>query len=189
MIAKIVEKLLLVRNAKRLKKTKSKFLSIGENCQLQYDIRVSFPEKLSLGKNVYIGPNVTLNALGGIEIENGVIIGPNVFIHSANHRFKDADYLPYDQYHVFKKVIIKENVWISANVCIVPGATIGEGSIIGMGAVVSGEIPPLSIVVGNPCKVISQRDKLHYEELKKNGKIYLEEKMKGLISPDYYTVI
>lgn len=189
MITKLVEKFFLIRNSKKLKNIKNKFLSIGENCQLQSDIIVSFPEKLSLGRNVYIGPNATLNALGGIEIESGVIIGPNAFILSANHRFKNANYLPYDQYHVFKKVIIKENVWIGANVCIAPGSTIGEGAIIGMGTVISGEIPPLSIVVGNPCKIIGEREKLHYEELKKSGKIYLEGKAKGLIAPDYHTVV
>ncbi|SHL15721.1 acyltransferase [Flavobacterium xanthum] len=66
------------------------------------------------------------------------------------------------------------------------GSHIGEGSIVAMGCVVSGKIPALSIIAGNPCKVISQRDKNNYEENKKKGAIYLKAKKQGLISPEYH---
>ena len=189
MISKIFSKLFSIYNKSVLEKKLKSLGRLGFNSQIQYDIKLSFPEKIRIGNNVYIGPSATLNGLGEIEVKDGSIIGPNVYIHTANHRFRDAEYLPYDQFHVFKKVTIEENVWIGANVCISPGTTIGEGSIIGMGAVVSGKIPPLSIVVGNPCKVISKRDEEHYFKLKKQNKNYLEAKSKGIISPNYFDSI
>jgi acetyltransferase-like isoleucine patch superfamily enzyme len=49
-------------------------------------------------------------------------------------------------------------------VCIVPGTVVGEGAIIGMGTVLSGEIPPMSIVVGSRWRVVGTRDAAHYED-------------------------
>ncbi|MBL4677498.1 MAG: hypothetical protein JKY70_15040 [Mucilaginibacter sp.] len=53
-----------------------------------------------------------------------------------------------------KPVIIEDNVWIGETVSVLPGVTIGKGSIIGASAVVTKNIPPYSIAVGNPAKVI-----------------------------------
>jgi maltose O-acetyltransferase len=56
------------------------------------------------------------------------------------------------------------------NVCIAPGTKIGDGAIIGMGAVVSGEVPPLSIVGNQKWRIIGYRDKEEYDKLDKNRK-------------------
>lgn len=114
---------------------------------------------------------------------NGVIIGTNLVIHSANHHYKNSKYIPYDETFDFKKVTIGENVWIGGNVIITPGSNIGEGCIIGAGTVVSGTIPSLSIVIGNPCKIIKNRDYDHYYRLKNENKIYLKEKIEKNLKP------
>lgn len=49
---------------------------------------------------------------------------------------------------------IENNVWIGDNVVVLPGCTIGEGSIVGANAVVTADIPPYSVAVGNPARVI-----------------------------------
>ena len=105
-------------------------------------------------------------------------------MHSANHNYKDSKYIPYDETFDFRKVTIGENVWIGGNVIITPGSTIGEGCIIGAGCVVSGIISPLSIVVGNPCKIIKTRDFNHYYKLKSENKIYLKEKIEKKLKPN-----
>ncbi|MNI35145.1 acyltransferase [Sphingobacterium paramultivorum] len=157
----------------------------GRNLNLDNTVVINFPERISLAEFIHIGPNGVLNGIGGLTIKKGTIIGPNVYIHTANHNFKKAEYLPYDEKYIFKEVIIGENVWMGANVNIAPGTTVGEGCIIGMGAVLSGDIPPLSIVVGNPCKIIGSRNEEDYMRLKTNGKIYLEAKNAGIIKPDF----
>ena len=53
-----------------------------------------------------------------------------------------------------KPITIGNNCWIAANVTICGGVTIGEGSVIGAGSVVTKDIPPHSLAVGNPCRVI-----------------------------------
>jgi acetyltransferase-like isoleucine patch superfamily enzyme len=58
---------------------------------------------------------------------------------------------------IAKPVIVDDDVWLGYNVTVLPGVTIGKGSVIGAGSVVTKNIPPYSIAVGNPCKVIGQR--------------------------------
>ncbi|MFH6944314.1 acyltransferase [Flavobacterium sp. FlaQc-50] len=168
----------------RLKRLLRGLKHIGANNKISSSTLIYYPDRVSLGSYIYIGPNAEINGLGGIEIGNGVIIGPNLVVHSANHCFKNSKYIPYDETFDFRKVTIEENVWIGGNVIITPGSTIGEGCIIGAGAVVSGSIPALSIVVGNPCKVIKSRDSEHYYRLKSENKIYLKEKIEKNLKPD-----
>src|SRR5690606_23560036 len=177
----------LIKGLKKIIKVKAqnkKLKHFGKLCEISRSVDFIFQERLSIGDYVYIGPNGQINAMGNVSISSNVIIGPNVLILSANHNFRQAACLPYDEKHVLIPVVISENVWIGANVIITPGSTIGEGSIIGAGCVVSGKIPPLSVVVGNPCKVISSRDDEHYYHLKSQEKSYLKEKKYGNLKPN-----
>lgn len=63
--------------------------------------------------------------------------------------------------------LLKKNVWIGANAVVCGGVTIGEGSVIGAGSVVTKDIPPMVVAVGNPCRVIrkiTKQDKICPEE-------------------------
>jgi acetyltransferase-like isoleucine patch superfamily enzyme len=176
---RIFKYILLYRNNKRYKYLLKK-IGVNNTVQIQKDIKISHPELLSIGDYVYIGPNASIQAIGKVTIGRGTICGPNLTIYSANHRFRDADSIPYDSVYLKKEVFIGDNVWIGGSVIIVPGTKIGEGSIIGAGTVVSGIIPPMSIVVGNPCRIIGKRDEKHYFKLKNEDKIYLKIKQKKI---------
>lgn len=63
-----------------------------------------------------------------------------------------------------KPIVIDDCVWLGANVTVCPGVTIGEGAVIGAGSVVTRDIPPYVIAVGNPCRAlreITEADKLN----------------------------
>lgn len=93
-----------------------------------------------------------------ILIGSGSSIGPNVCIYDHNHRFDKTGH----KKNEFRDspIIIGKNVWIAANCSILKGAQIGENCIIGAGCVISGVIPPNSLVTSERGLIIQQlRDK------------------------------
>lgn len=123
---------------------------------------------VSVGRRAYIHKNTEIGDNSGIgfscEINNGVSIGdnvmmgPNVIIYTQNHNIGRTDVPMREQgMDEMKPVKIEDDVWIGARVCILPGVTIGRGSICGACAVISKDVPPYSVVVGNPGKVVKTR--------------------------------
>jgi acetyltransferase-like isoleucine patch superfamily enzyme len=113
---------------------------------------------LELGQNVDIANSCFIAAHeGGIRIGRDTLIGPSVSILSANLEIGDIDVPIRLQGHSSRGVTIGENVWIGAGCAVLDGADIGSGCVISANAVVSGRIPPNSVVAGNPAKVVFTR--------------------------------
>lgn len=113
-----------------------------------------------VGDYSYIGCNAVLGAGGGgIRIGNNVLIGQSVNMHSESHVMTDASTLIRNQGISYQGIQIEDDVWIGSKASILDGVAIGTGAVIGAGAVVTKSIPPYSIVVGVPAKVIGSRDK------------------------------
>jgi len=112
---------------------------------------------LEIGGYSFIGCNAVLGAGGGIRIGNHVQIGQCVNMHAENHRFADADHLIKEQGVTYQGILIEDDVWIGSKVTILDGVTIGKGAVVGAGAVVSRSVPPYSIAVGIPARVIGTR--------------------------------
>lgn len=115
---------------------------------------------ISIGRDVGFNSSVHINSsVGGtIEIGDHCLIGPNVVMRTAGHKFSDLGALINTQGHLIKNIEIDQNVWIGAGSIILGGVKIGEGAIIGAGAVVVSDIPPMSLAVGVPAKIIKYRD-------------------------------
>jgi acetyltransferase-like isoleucine patch superfamily enzyme len=119
--------------------------------------RVEYRKNLRIGKNSGWNWGTWINAQGGVEVGSNVLIGPGCIIHSANHKFDRADIPIRMQGYIKAQVRIEDDCWLGANVIVLPGVTIGKGSVIGAGSVVTENIPPYSVAVGNPAKVIRSR--------------------------------
>lgn len=131
-----------------------------------YQFRSSVYRKcgVKVGKNVYIGFLVMMDGEYPeyIEIGDEASIGPGVSImaHSSASPFHQR----FKIYHEGpKKVTIKRGVWIATGAIILPGVTIGEGAIVAAGAVVSRDVPPYTMVAGNPARAV--------QKLKKPGEV------------------
>jgi acetyltransferase-like isoleucine patch superfamily enzyme/dTDP-4-dehydrorhamnose 3,5-epimerase-like enzyme len=113
---------------------------IGANCNICSHVFVE--NDVAIGDNVTIKNGVHL--WDGVRIEDDVFIGPNVTF--TNDRF------PRSKCHdnEFEKTIVKCGASLGANATILPGLIIGENSMVGAGAVVTHDVPPNAIVVGNP---------------------------------------
>ena len=116
---------------------------------------------ISIGNNSSVQAycNIVGYKGGEIKIGNFVRIAAYTVIIGANHRFDDPDIPICKQGMAPAPIVIEDNVWIGARVSVIAGVTIGEGSVIGAGAVVTKDIPPYSVAVGVPARVISSRKK------------------------------
>jgi len=111
---------------------------------------------LIIGDRVRIGIGSVV--LGPVKMGSGSGLGHNVFVSGFSHGYSDATINSSLQPIVIRPTIIEEEAHIGANSVIVPGVVIGKRSQIGAGSVVTTDIPPFSIAVGNPAKVIKQYD-------------------------------
>lgn len=95
---------------------------------------------------------------GAVRIGNQVRIAAHTMIVAANHVFADPERPIHKQGLHPEPITIEDDVWIGGNVFITAGVTIGSGSVIGAGSVVTRSIPPRSIAIGSPARVIRRRD-------------------------------
>ena len=109
---------------------------------------------ITIGSRSRIGLGNTI--IGPVKIGNNVNLAQNIIISGLNHNYSDPDKTITSQGVNTSEVIIEDDVWIGANSVILAGITIGKHSVIGAGSVVIRDVPPYSIVVGNPGKIIKQ---------------------------------
>ncbi|MGK6353291.1 acyltransferase [Parapedobacter sp. DT-150] len=107
-----------------------------------------------VGNNTIVGLGCVI--IGPVQIGNNVMIAQNIVISGLNHGYEDVHTPPSQQKETRAEIIISDDVWIGANSVITAGVTLGKHTIIGAGSVVTKDIPPFSVAVGNPAKVIKQ---------------------------------
>lgn len=117
---------------------------------------------ISIGNNCIFGQYTHLTAVKGITIGDNLLTGRFVLITDNSHGSFTKEELaihPSNRKVMSKgEVIIGKNVWIGDKVSILPGVHIGDGCVIGANTVVTHNIPPYSLVVGNPGKIIKTLD-------------------------------
>ncbi len=107
--------------------------------------------EIRIGHNVFINQNCTFYDLGGLDIADDVMIGPNVSIIAAGHPLEPSQRRTVT---IGKPIVIERNVWIAAGATIIGGVTVGENSVVTAGSVVTKDVPPNTLVGGNPARVI-----------------------------------
>jgi virginiamycin A acetyltransferase len=136
---------------------------------------VSLAGKCAIGRGtvftgeVNIGYGVTISAnnyiVGPVSIGNYTQIGANVGIHAKDHPTaflsiyinKNLFDGQLNQHCLVAPIQIGNDVWIGQGCVVLKGVRIGDGAIIGAGSIVTQDIPPFSIAVGNPARVVRQR--------------------------------
>lgn len=113
--------------------------------------------KLYIGTNTYVGEFSVIGTNDNVTIGENVMIAQSVSIRDTDHNFADTESPMTTQGIVTERVIIEDDVWIGYGAVITKGITIGKGSIIGANAVVTKDIPPYSIAVGVPARVLKSR--------------------------------
>lgn len=112
------------------------------------DVIVGNESRVGIG-NVVIGP---------VTIGNNVIIAQGVVLSGLDHNYKDTTLTISNQGVSTSLIKVEDDVWIGANVLITKGITIGAHSIVAGGSVVTKDVPPQTIVAGNPAKAVKKFD-------------------------------
>lgn len=125
--------------------------------------------QLLIGNNVFIGGGSLIDCLSKIVIEDDVLISYQVIImDSDNHSLKASERVSdlkrwrqgkYDWSHAkTAAVFIRQNAWIGARAIVTKGVEVGMGGVVASGAVVTKDVPPYTVVGGNPACVIRELD-------------------------------
>ena len=107
--------------------------------------------EIRVGRNVFINQNCTFYDLGGLDIADDVMIGPNVSLVTSGHPVEPSQRRASV---IARPIVIERDVWIAAGATIIGGVTVGENSVVAAGSVVTKNIPPNTLVGGNPARVI-----------------------------------
>lgn len=107
-----------------------------------------------IGEKTIVGMGSVI--IGPVSIGNHVMIAQNIVMSGLNHGYEDVNIPPSDQPVTCRDIIISDNVWIGANSVITAGVTLGKHCVVGAGSVVTKSVPPYSVVVGNPARVIKK---------------------------------
>ena len=120
-------------------------------------VSVWFPEGVRIGRNVTINEQVFLDGYGGLEIGDDCRIAHGCSFISEDHIFEDPDTPIWQQGKRAGAIVLEQDVWLGCGVRVLRGVRIGRGSVIGAGAVVTSDVPPYSIAIGLPARVVGKR--------------------------------
>lgn len=143
-----------VRNQKRVHELMDKILGkpLPESTTLLPPLYIDYGKPVTIGEDCFIQQCCTFFGRGQITIGNGVFIGPKCNLITINH---DVD--PENRSATYgRPIVIEDKVWIGINSTILPGVRIGYGAIVGAQSVVTHDVPPMTIVAGNPARVIKR---------------------------------
>ena len=124
---------------------------IGSGAVIRANVNVSYPWRLTLGDDVWIGEETVILSLAPVRIESSVCISQRAFLCTGSHDFRSEKFTL-----VTRPITVRGGSWIAAQAFIAPGVEIGEGSMVCAGSVVVENVPPRSIVRGNPAQVVKQ---------------------------------
>ncbi|RDA89461.1 hypothetical protein CP533_5662 [Ophiocordyceps camponoti-saundersi (nom. inval.)] len=128
---------------------------VGRDVVVETPFVCDYGYNISIGDDVVIGRNCTVNDVCQVKIGDNCVIGPNVSIFTAS--------LPTDPKkrqggrggpQVGSAIAIEQDCWIGGGAIILAGRTIGKGSTVGAGSIVTKDVPPFTVVAGNPARVL-----------------------------------
>ncbi len=144
---------------------------LGDHSEVYEGVSITDPSRVWIGNRTKIYGGTFINSMGGLHIGDHVGIGYGCTILTFIHSYRNAAAIPFDNKVFLKPVIIRDFAWIGWNAQLMPGVEIGEGAIVSMGSVVTKNVPPLAIVMGNPAEVIGYRSEAQYATCKAEGRV------------------
>jgi maltose O-acetyltransferase len=126
--------------------------SVGDGTVVRPFFACDYGYNIRLGRNAFINYNCVFLDCAPIKIGDNLQMGPAVQVYTVAHPL-EAD-MRRSGLEYARPIHIGHDVWIGGGAFILPGVTIGDGSVVGAGSVVVHDVPPASVVVGNPARIV-----------------------------------
>ena len=125
---------------------------LGKHVLIKQGVSVLMPWNLRIGSVVAIGNGVRLYNFALIEIGSQVVVSQRVFLCTGSHDFTKVN-MPL----IYKNISIEDDAWIAAEAFLGSGIIVGQGAVVGARSVVVNDVPPWTVVAGNPAHLIKRR--------------------------------
>lgn len=109
---------------------------------------------IEIGNNSLVGIGDVL--IGPVKIGNNVIFAQHVVLSGLNHTYTDISIPIKDQKVTTAQITVEDNCWVGANSVLTAGITLGKHCVVAGGSVVTKDVPPYSIVAGNPARILKK---------------------------------
>ena len=125
----------------------------GRNLWVEPPFHCDYGSNIRCGDNVYFNVNCVVLDAALVTIGSNVLFGPGVQLYAATH---PLDATVRRTLELARPISIGNDCWLGGGTIVCPGVSIGPGCVIGAGSVVTKDIPPYSLAVGNPARVIKE---------------------------------
>lgn len=126
--------------------------AVGDEVDIQPRFSCDYGYNIRLGSRAFVNYNCVFLDCAAIEIGDDLQMGPAVQLYTAAHPRDRATRVAWLEYA--RPIRIGDGVWIGGGAIVLPGITIGDGCVVGAGSVVTRDLPPLTLAVGNPARII-----------------------------------
>lgn len=133
------------------------YVVFGKRVGILGDFTVANPANVTIGRDCGINHGVFILGRNRIQIGDRVVLSAGVMLLDSGldvNGYASADF----PHHIDSYVIIEDGAWIGARAVILPGVTIGQKSVVGAGSIVTKDVPPFSVVAGNPARIVGRTD-------------------------------
>ena len=126
--------------------------SIGEEAEIRPPFYCDYGFHIHIGARTFVNFGLFALDVAEIRIGDDVQIGPSVQLLTPTHPLEPEPRRA--KWEAAKPIAIGDNAWLGGGVVVCPGVTIGQDTVVGAGAVVTGDLPPGVLAVGNPARVV-----------------------------------
>lgn len=125
---------------------------LGEGSAVRANFRCDYGFNITIGDRCFLNFDCVLLDCSRITIGDEVQIAPGVHLYTATHPLDAVQRRA--GFESASPITIGDGVWLGGGVIVCPGVTIGENTVVGAGSVVTKDLPPNCVAVGNPCRVL-----------------------------------
>lgn len=130
---------------------------VGEDVTIRPPLQVDYGTQIRVGARTFANFGLVALDVAEIVIGDDVQIGPNVQLLTPIHPLEAGPRR--DKWEAARPITIGDNVWLGGGVIVCPGVTIGADTVVGAGAVVTKDLPPGVLALGNPARVVRELDR------------------------------